>query len=817
MSTRSTFLLSFVCLFIATFAQADEASNSRWLWSTAHAVPKETTNEGSGYFSIIEGKDGRIYIGTAKYGHNAYLVGFDPKSAEFKIVIDAHKEISTDATGFAAQAKFHTRNNLGESGRIYLGTKQGYPKDDESRDDYPGGYPMVFDPATGKTRVYDIPVKHQGIISITPDESRGVAYISTCSDERPIESTHFLILDLKTGKYRDLMDCRHMYAFIVVDHLGRAYHPILGGDIARYDPRSDKLERLKQTIDGKPPAPSTPESLLAHPQSHPINWDISPDRKTLYAVAMSGNQLYSYDLTALGEALVGRSVGKLIADAEATDCRALCVGPDGVVWAGVTATFKDIGQRLHLVSFKPGTEGPIDHGPIAISNADYTEFNDAQGKPLPWHHGVHRVKDGTLLPRYVIMGICAAHDGTIYLTTIYPFTLHAIRLPKVAAIVTEYRHNSHADVIASRLLQTNTLDGQGPRPQLRLASIFADQLPEKDLSEPFSKRYMVPSYERIADALTLGTGKLAVDGVLLIAEHGKYPDSETGSTMFPKRRLFEEVIEVFKASDRVVPVFFDKHLSDNWQDAKWIYDTARAMKVPMIAGSSVPLLWRYPPADVRRGAKLDQILVVSYHRLDAYGFHALEVVQALAEQRHGGETGVKAVQCLTGEAVWQAGKDGRYDRALLDAALSRLKERPIPKGKRIEDLAREPVLFTLEYEDGLIAHVLTLNHAVSEWAGAWQYKDDKAIESTLFWTQEARPFSHFSLLMDGIEALMLTGKEPWPLERTLLTSGALDALLHSKKEGGTRRETPHLRIPYESTWRWREPPAPAKARPIEGQ
>ena len=169
-----------------------------------------------------------------------------------KVVVDAQKEIGTTATGFAAQSKIHTRNNVGASGRIYFGTKQGYPKEGEKRTDYPGGYPMVYDPATGRTRVYPIPVPHQGIISVTPDESRGVAYISTCSDERPVESAHFLILDLETGKYRDLMDTQHMYAFIVVDHLGRAYHPILGGEIARYDPRTDTLTRLKQTIDGRP-------------------------------------------------------------------------------------------------------------------------------------------------------------------------------------------------------------------------------------------------------------------------------------------------------------------------------------------------------------------------------------------------------------------------------------------------------------------------------------------------------------------------------------------------------------------------------------
>ncbi len=407
-------------LFAAADALAAPPHRDAWTMVKAYAIPKETTSEGSGYFSIIEGMNHKLYIGTAKYGANAYLVEFDPQSEKMQTVVDAQHEIGKAATGFAAQAKFHTRNNVGESGKIYLGTKQGYPKDGESRDLYLGGYPMVYDPATGKTRVHDIPIAKQGIISVTPDESRGIAYISTCNDERPIESTHFMVLNLETGKYRDLLDCRHMYAFIVVDHLGRAYHPILGGEIARFDPKADKLERLTQSIDGSPP---TKESLLAHEHSHPINWDISPDRKTLYCVAMSGNQLYSYDLTAEGTNLPGKSLGKLLADAEATDCRALCVAPNGTIWAGVTATFKDKGQYLHLVSYKPGDKAPRDHGPLAIFNPDYTTFVDAENKPLPWHHGVVKEKDGTLIPRYVIMGICAASDGDVYVTTLYPFTL----------------------------------------------------------------------------------------------------------------------------------------------------------------------------------------------------------------------------------------------------------------------------------------------------------------------------------------------------------------------------------------------------------
>jgi hypothetical protein len=784
----------------------------RWLWTRAYAIPKETTSEGSGYFSIIEGKNGRLYIGTAKYGQNAYLVEFDPETKVMRVVVDAQQAIGTPAVGFAAQSKIHTRNNVGESGRIYFGTKQGYPKDGEKRTDYPGGFPMVFDPATGQTRVYDIPVKHHGIISVTPDESRSVAYISTCSDERPIESTHFMILDLKTGKYRDLMECRHMYAFIVVDYLGRAYHPILGGDIARYDPVSERLERLKQTIDGMPPSVDT---WLAHAESHPINWDTSPDRKTLYAVAMSGNQLYAYDLAAPGNVLAGRRLGKLIADAKATDCRAMCVGPAGEVWMGVAATFVDGSNYLHLVGYRPGDPAPRDYGPIAVRNPDYTTLTDAHGKPLPFHHGMTRAADGALIPRYVIMGVCQAKSGAVYLTTLAPFTVHEIwpGRKKVAAVVTTWYQNSHADVIAGRLLETDTLDGKGRQSPLELVSLYTDQVPANDISRRLAKKHGVPIHETPAKALTLGTGRLAVDGVLLIAEHGDYPQSDTGQFQYPKRRLFGEIVETFRRSGRPAPVFIDKHLSDTWTDAKWIYDTARAEWIPLMAGSSVPVLWRRPPTDVRRDAKLKEVFLASYHRLDSYGFHALETLQALVEPRTGGETGVRRVRCLVKDAVWKAEDDGVYDTRLFEAALKRM-ERAMPPRRELRQLVPEPVLFVIEYADGLRAFVLTLNPIVGEWAGAWRYEDG-SIDSTVFATQEARPFMHFTYLLHGIESMMLTGSPAWPVERTLMTSGQLDALLLSKRAGGEWRATRELLFAYRTAWRWSQPPPPPPGRPLD--
>jgi hypothetical protein len=397
------------------------AAEGKWLQATAHLVPKETAPEGEGYFSIIEGLNRKLYIGTHANAVNSWLVEFDPEYRRMRVVVDAHKAIGVKSRGFAAQAKIHTRNNVGASGKIYFGTKQGYPDKDEKWVVYPGGYPMAYDPRTDTTEVFPIPVPHQGINSIAPDEARGVAYVSTCSDHKPGpgENAIFLKLDLKTKKYTTLIDTQHIYGFIVIDWLGRAYHPVLGGDIARYDPKTDKVERLKQTIDGKPPAS---DSHLADTKGHPINWDISPDRKTLYAQPMSGNHLYAYDLTAKGDTLPGRDLGVLIPGAKTTDCRAMCVGPTGRVWAAITEVIAGVNE-LHLVSYRPGDKTPRDHGRVAIRNPDYTKFTDAAGKPLPYHGGIVKRPDGVTTSRWVILGVCEGKDGSVYALMLQPYTV----------------------------------------------------------------------------------------------------------------------------------------------------------------------------------------------------------------------------------------------------------------------------------------------------------------------------------------------------------------------------------------------------------
>jgi hypothetical protein len=111
-------------------------------------------------------------------------------------------------------------------------------------------------------------------------------------------------------------------------------------------------------------------------------------------------------------------------------------------------------------------------------------------------------------------------------------------------------------------------------------------------------------YPSIAEALTLGGNKLAVDGVVIVGEHGDYPKTPKGQVQYPRYRFFQETVKVFQASGKSVPVFNDKHLSWNWEWAKEMYDTSRSMGFPFLAGSSLPVTWRIPSLEMPENARV---------------------------------------------------------------------------------------------------------------------------------------------------------------------------------------------------------------------
>jgi hypothetical protein len=339
------------------------------------------------------------------------------------------------------------------------------------------------------------------------------------------------------------------------------------------------------------------------------------------------------------------------------------------------------------------------------------------------------------------------------------------RLP-VTAIITEYRYLSHADVIITKLMEGYEHDG-GPGPNLRLAGMYVDQFRERDMARDFARKYSIPIFDSIEDAITLGADGVAVKGVLSIGEHGEYPWTEdTHQHMYPRRRFFDEIAATFQKYDQVVPVFNDKHLAYNWADAKHMYDTAKAMKIPFMAGSSIPVAWRLPALELPRGCEIEEAIGLGYGGLEAYGFHTIEGMQCMIERRKGYETGVAAVQTFQGrKAIEEAQKRGVWSPEVLEAALEaapdRLPGRPVPEDYDHERFA----VYSIEYRDGLKATIVIANQVVSTFGFACQLKGEAKPRATAFELQRGTPYRHFGYLVDAIEPMIRTGKPTYPSPR----------------------------------------------------
>lgn len=380
---------------------------------------------------------------------------------------------------------------------------------------------------------------------------------------------------------------------------------------------------------------------------------------------------------------------------------------------------------------------------------------------------------------------------------------------RIAAIVTTYFPGSHADVIVTKYLKGFPTDDGLIAPRVELASMYVDQLADVDLSRRFAEEHGVPIYRSIVEALTLGGKELAVDGVLLIGEHGSYAWNEKAQHLYPRKYFMEQICGVFATSGRSVPIFNDKHLSYNWHDAKWMYDRAKMLGAPLMAGSSLPTCWRSPWLEYPKETPLVEALAVAYSGLDVYGFHTLETLQCMAERRVGGETGVAAVTCLEGEAVWQAADAGKWP---LDLALAALATIPDKRGgdaaQAMREYATKPALFEVEYRDGFRGYALLLTGYIEQFAYAGRL-DNGEVQATYFRLANGQPHAHFSYLGLNVEEMFLTGQPSYPVERTLLTTGVLEAALDSRYQGYVRVETPHLDVRYASfdTIPWR-PSAP---------
>jgi hypothetical protein len=388
---------------------------------------------------------------------------------------------------------------------------------------------------------------------------------------------------------------------------------------------------------------------------------------------------------------------------------------------------------------------------------------------------------------------------------------------RLAIIATIYRLQSHAQHMGDRFLVGYPYGGAWHKPNVKVVSLYVDQKPDGDLSSARAREFGFEVYPTIAETLRCGGKQLAVDAVLLVAEHGNYPRNEKGQVLYPRYQFFQECVKVFEADGRAVPVYNDKHLSYNFERAKAMVDASRRLRFPLMAGSSLPVTWRLPAIEFPLNCDIDEALMVGEGASDPMDFHALEGLQCMVERRRAGETGVRAVQLITGDAVWKAADQGRYSKELLAAALSRS---DTPLGLTLEDgrtqdllasgelsrLTKEPAAYMIEYLDGLRATVLMLNGAIKDFNFAARLKSGGTWSTQFLLTPDPN-VTYSACLMHWTEQMFETGVQPYPVERTLLTSGILESCLTSKSQSNARLETPHLAVDYKAPRESRYPRA----------
>lgn len=398
-------------------------------------------------------------------------------------------------------------------------------------------------------------------------------------------------------------------------------------------------------------------------------------------------------------------------------------------------------------------------------------------------------------------------------------TAHAAPTPrkKIALIATVVFEKSHAQHFIDRFALGYGWNGGWRKPEVDLVSLYVDQFPANDLARGRSERYGIPIHKSIADALTLGTGKLAVDGVVIIGEHGDYPVNEKGQTLYPRHQFFKEVVQVFESSGRSVPVFNDKHLSTDWKQCVEMVADSKRLGFPFLAGSSLPVTRRLPAIDLPWGTPLSESVAVGYGGVEKYDFHGLETAQCMSERRKGGEVGIQNVLALRGEAMWAHAAGLKQTQRLLLAALSRSHTLPVKEGYPTEaisfDWARknfpEAYAYFIEHRDGFRTTLFMLGIRDFNYAGL-NAETGEITSCQMFLpmpTAVATTADFFNPLVHHIERMVLENRAAYPPERTLLTSGMVIAAVESLHRDGKRIDTPEMEVRYtapkESTF-WRD-------------
>lgn len=359
---------------------------------------------------------------------------------------------------------------------------------------------------------------------------------------------------------------------------------------------------------------------------------------------------------------------------------------------------------------------------------------------------------------------------------------------KIAAIITAYYRNSHADVFIGNMLRGYYWNGEPHKSQLEIAAMHIVQTPGTDIGRAEAMKRGIPLKQTVREAIVPG-----IRGVALIGEHGDYPTNEKGQKLYPRYELMEQIVNAYRQTNRALPMFVDKHFSTEWKKARQMFDWSRELKFPLIAGTSLTLTWRRPELELGLEAPVKRAVGYFYGGKEAYGYHGLEVFQSMVERRKGGETGLQWVQCLEGPEVWKWSEANPWARNLLEESMRH--DDTLKRG-RLEENVKQPLLFLLGYRSGLLGVVYMLSGQTEQAGFAVEIEGRTEPLACCFLTQWGRPWSHGNGLSYWVEQTMVQSREFYPPERTLLATGAIESLMDSSFQKGSKVETPHLDVRY---------------------
>jgi hypothetical protein len=381
-------------------------------------APAGTTTDGSGYTAIEVGKDGRVYVGSARYGDYGWLLRFDPASKPLFMdkVVNMQQLTGERRSGINTQGKIHAKIVVGADGKVWFASKQAHeifdtrPEYGEDGDGYPGGHLCYFDPKTGFSRSMGILRKQEGLMGGVIDDARGRLYY------RSEPKNHFLVYDIKTGDVRDSGNVGSMGRYMAIDRDGAVYTVGRGTYLCRYHPQTGYVEDLAVKVEG------------AGTYDAPYYIGVGPNGK-LYGLAIGHPSVLEFDIDKVKAAAFPEVTVRNVAPAGPTgfpvqDIHAGVFGKDGKLYYPLNTTGpldKDgkPQQHLRLMRFDPATKKSE-----TIGAPEVTGFDEDKVKHVYARQAKFRL--------YYMQGAAVSDDGTLFLMGIYP-QLHVACFPQLTA------------------------------------------------------------------------------------------------------------------------------------------------------------------------------------------------------------------------------------------------------------------------------------------------------------------------------------------------------------------------------------------------